>query len=217
MNQFFKCMNGNDNSKSHSISDGNHIFIRRNILEFLSPFVVEDDTINKKTKISIDHDGALDLERFEPPRNVSSGISKIINLEDIGITNPIDGQILTFNGNTNQWENKNLQLRIYSTTEHLIGYWTDNKPIYEKTINNLNISIQQSSGWKQIIDTSNINIDTLVNIQFKRDATLICNFYEIRINTSTNYLEVYPSINSTETSIIVIKEITMQYTKNTVS
>jgi hypothetical protein len=211
MSQFHKCLDSNDNTKSHAIRDEEHIFTRRNTLEFKAPFIVEDDAVNKKTEISIDSDGGLDLNKFEPPKRTAPGISKIINLEDIGIQNPVDGQMLVFNGTSRKWVNGT---RTYSAGEHIVGKWIDNQPIYEKTITNLNISIQQSSGWKQVLDLSNYNINTLIDIKFKCDATVICNFYKIRINTSTKYLEVYPAISSTESSIIVIKEITIQYTKN---
>ena len=88
---------------------------------------------------------------------------RLNDLEDIDIVNPTNGQILLYNANNQTWENssQNVDLAVtsvtatgsvtanaisantvngikvphqYSTTEHIVGYWIDGEPIYERTI-----------------------------------------------------------------------------------
>lgn len=49
---------------------------------------------------------------------------------------------------------------IYSTAEQTVGTWVDGKPIYRKTF----VVTSPSSGTSTEIDTSGLNIDTLVYI-----------------------------------------------------
>lgn len=49
---------------------------------------------------------------------------------------------------------------VYSTTEQTVGTWVDGKPIYRKTY----VVTSPSSGISTEVDTSGLNIDTLVYI-----------------------------------------------------
>lgn len=82
---------------------------------------------------------------------------KLNDLNDVDIVNPTNGQILIYNSNNQTWENsgQNTNFTVssvtanaisantvngikvphtYSETEHIVGYWIDGEPIYERTL-----------------------------------------------------------------------------------
>ena len=50
----------------------------------------------------------------------------------------------------------------YSTTEEVVGIWTDNRPVYKKTFN---VNSADGSGDIKILDLSNYNIDLVIDIE----------------------------------------------------
>lgn len=71
------------------------------------------------------------------------GSSTLAGLSDVNLSSPTDGQVLTYDNG--EWVNANggsggsggmcYLNTIYSTTEKKVGYWTDGKPLYQKTWN----------------------------------------------------------------------------------
>lgn len=55
------------------------------------------------------------------------------------------------------WTTQGALAHHYSTDEHIIGTWIDRKPIYEKTYDNLSISLSMSSWVVTSIDCSHIS------------------------------------------------------------
>ena len=63
----------------------------------------------------------------------SGGSSSLVGLTDVDITAPSDGQVLVYDSNSSKWKNGGV-LHKYSSVEHVVGVWTNNKPIYEVTV-----------------------------------------------------------------------------------
>lgn len=79
--------------------------------------------------------------------------NKLSDLSDIKFENLTNGQIIKYNASTEKFENANESggggsYHSYSTTEHQIGTWVDNSPIYEQSISISNLSMP--IGWKVI-------------------------------------------------------------------
>ena len=65
---------------------------------------------------------------------LSSSPSALSGLLDVSVSGATQGQVLTKGASS--WEASTL-MNIpdrYATTEHIVGYWIDDRPIYEKTI-----------------------------------------------------------------------------------
>lgn len=61
--------------------------------------------------------------------------SSIDGLSDVNISTPADGQVLTYdNGEWINSDNTVISTVDYSTSEHAIGTWINNKTLYEKTV-----------------------------------------------------------------------------------
>ena len=77
------------------------------------------------------------------------GASALTDLDDVSVSSPTDGQILTYDDATDKWVNRNPSSgHTYSTTEQVVGKWVDGKPIYEKTLDigdNIAIGYQAST------------------------------------------------------------------------
>lgn len=107
----------------------------------------------------------------------------------------------------------------YSTTEQIVGYWIDGKPIYEKTIELNDITLPQNSNYNY--DISSLDIDTPIKAEGAFINTDPTDKRALPVGLGTQY---YISINMTRTilgfgrgtgtitgcSIIA----TIQYTKN---
>ena len=61
------------------------------------------------------------------------GASSLVGLTDVDISSPSDGQVLVYDANSSKWKNGGV-LHKYSSVEHVVGIWTNNKPIYEVTV-----------------------------------------------------------------------------------
>lgn len=77
--------------------------------------------------------------------NLENGGSdtKIVDLTDVSITSPSNGQVLTYNSTSQKWENDDASgsdIHEYSTTEKKVGKWIDDSDVYEKVISSLDIS-----------------------------------------------------------------------------
>ena len=84
----------------------------------------------------------------------------------VEVTNPTDGQIVTFDATNQKWVNGGHK---YSTSEHVVGTWIDGKPVYEKTIipDLSNISVPSDLTIRQtinIVNISDLNIDEGISI-----------------------------------------------------
>lgn len=103
---------------------------------------------------------------------------------------------------------------IYSLEEREIGVWTDGKPLYEKTFNNI------TYGSRTTIDVSSLNIDTLVafggtNKEVLNDNQSTFGYY----NSSSDRTQYY--YNASNNTIIIAPttsghgSVTIRYTKTT--
>ncbi len=69
----------------------------------------EADLIFKQTRDFAQRDKAIRLRKIvENLKNIELGASELNELTDVTISTPTDGQILTYNTSTSQWENKTL-------------------------------------------------------------------------------------------------------------
>lgn len=114
---------------------------------------------------------------------------------------------------------------IYSTEEREIGVWTDNKPLYQKTI----ITNNPSVNTDEAISVTDLNIDTLVDIEgrYTRVATWASlefayefNCYEasqynsyLRYSITNDAIQYAIRLGENETT--TYQAFTLQYTKTT--
>ena len=70
-----------------------------------------------------------------PSGGGGGGSSTLAGLDDVALSNPSNGQVLKYNSTSAKWENDNESGgsgHTYSTTEQVVGKWTDNSDVYEK-------------------------------------------------------------------------------------
>ena len=79
-----------------------------------------------------------------------SGSSSLDSLTDVDISTPSNGQVLTYNSTSEKWENAAAPSggsHSYSTSEQVVGKWTDNSNVYEKTYTGLTVAVTANQ-WK---------------------------------------------------------------------
>ena len=94
------------------------------------------------------------------------GSSTFADLEDVDLSNLQDGQVPKYNATTGKWENANESGDTghnYSTTEQVIGTWTDGKPLYEKVIDEV---IPDGNSVSNVASFSDITVRFIVNPMF---------------------------------------------------
>ena len=128
----------------------------------------------------------------------------------IDITQPQDGQLLMYDATAGRWVNGGHK---YSTDEHIVGTWIDGKPIYEKTITGLSVSL--STGWHTVVAVN--NIDILIDFQLYRDSSvklisLSGAGYEVGL-TANSEIQIMPIASGQATRTLSV--MTIQYTKTT--
>ena len=108
--------------------------------------------------------GKIILNGIEYVGGGGGGASALSGLTDVDISSPSDGQVLIYDGNSSKWKNGGV-LHKYSSVEHVVGVWTNNKPIYEITFH-IN-ALPDSSQIGQYVDyPHNIaNIDTICGFE----------------------------------------------------
>lgn len=116
------------------------------------------------------------------------------------------------------------EVHNYSTEEHVVGTWTDGKPLYQKTIKMENITLTPTSEYN--IDISNLNIDVIASspsgyIKYSNSMPLksmrsiplgLLGNYSISIDADRSNLMLKRKGGDINISVI---EITIQYTKTT--
>lgn len=135
----------------------------------------------------------------------------------IDITQPQDGQLLMYDATAGRWVNGGHK---YSTDEHIVGTWINNKPIYEKTID-----IAQLPNNNIVSYPTNIsNIDIVVEIKgitkgssnsflpipLANPNSVNDNIY-INYQKDTNSIRIYTKVNYSNEGAYI----TMCYTKTT--
>lgn len=119
--------NGSGDS-GHTVTDGTTIYTQRPVLQFDSPLTVQDDSENEATKVGVETGAVVDFSEFELPS--SSG---------------------------NQSGQNNNPLRNYSTTEQIVGTWTDGKPLYERLFLDVIHIVNTTTHLEQSLGLSNID------------------------------------------------------------
>ena len=104
----------------------------------------------------------------------------------------------------------------YSQNEQVVGTWIDGKPVYEKTWNNLSISMVISGDdWQELSDIDLTGVDKIISIEVSRQGggglVLNRNIAEAGVSVNSKLQLSYLSSNYGGT----IKYITLQYTKIT--
>lgn len=110
---------------------------------------------------------------------------------------------------------------IYSTEEKKVGYWTDKKPLYQKTW--LVPKSSLNSGETTYTHGDDLNIDTLVSVEgtvgntrplveYHSSSTWACSIYNIGNNAFWIYLgsNVYSNMSASSYA-----KVTLRYTKTT--
>ena len=105
---------------------------------------------------------------------------------------------------------------VYSENEQMVGYWTDGRPLYQKTIKNTTLSVIAKSAWTTYANVSDLNIHSLIGASFGRlssgglkedDMSDVC-FWTDGTNLQANSRG--ESTNTPTGSLVTIK-----YTKTT--
>lgn len=113
---------GGGGSKHTIIDENGQTLPNRTFLEFTGGVQVTDDAQNNKTVVDITGGGG--------------GSSTLAGLTDVNLTSPTNGQVLAYDNTSHKWINANSSggSCSYSTTEQVIGTWTDGKPLYQISI-----------------------------------------------------------------------------------
>ena len=108
-----------------------------------------------------------------------SGASNLSELEDVDINSPADGDVVTWDNETNKWINKapeehKTPIHIYSTDPQEIGKWVNGETIYEKVFYFPNlVRIPSTFDVVGNIDCTNINKIIFVSA-INVDGTCYC-------------------------------------------
>ena len=123
------------------------------------------------------------------------GASALTDLDDVSVSSPTDGQILTYDDATDKWVNSNPSSgHTYSTTEQVIGTWIDGKPLYEKSYIYENSSGSAGGSSGAVFDVWNLGNDKVII-----SDGLQCTF----VNLATNKMYPLPYADSAFTNIYV--------------
>ena len=108
------------------------------------------------------------------------------------------------------WTTQGTPTVHYSTTEHIIGTWINNKPIYEITYEfTSDLSVIQDDWTDTPIQKG--NIDKIISSEALHSSSTQWGCISARVTSSSNYVQLF---NSRATSISV-RYVTLQYTKTT--
>lgn len=111
-------------------------------------------------------------------------IHNVSDQRDVSLTNLQNGQILKWNSTTEKWENGDesggSSSTEYSTSEQLIGKWTDGSDLFRRTFT---INNWASNDWNPINDPS-INVLGFVNEVSYFDGTSSAGYHRFSLNSS---------------------------------
>ena len=118
--------------------------------------------------------------KYKTSSGGGGGASALADLDDVNITSATDGQVLKYDAQNSKWINGNgggSSGHTYSTTEQVVGTWTNGKPLYEKTYEITDSFIPYR------LDLSNIDElfvkDGYYNATYSSETYLLpLNFYE---------------------------------------
>ena len=154
--------------------------------------------------------------------------STLAGLDDVNLSSPTDGQVLKYDATNNEWVNgeggsggNDLYLNtIYSETEEKVGYWTDGKPIYQKTIHVSNIAVvanQEADVPSSIAaEIDSLSVDTLItaNMVLKIENSAVTDAQPVDVYWSSGYSKWrYRAFTDWGASSDRIWYWTIQYTK----
>ena len=153
--------------------------------------------------------------RTQKWENKSNSVSR---LSDVSLNSPSDGDILRYNAQSGEWENAVMPdtYHVYSTTEHIVGEWTDGKPIYEitksvDTGSSTSASIQLDTHIDDIISIIGRNLQSngnIVAVNYYGDSSDKANCY-FRKSDYTLQIRAGASYGKG------VYTVTIQYTKTT--
>ena len=133
-------------------------------------------------KTQAQYDALSESEKLDPKKvyyitdgGGGGGASALSELTDVELTDLADGEILKYDATEEKWVNAEdggsgggsvvALPTLYSTKEKMVGLWTDNKPLYQKTFKLQNITVQ-ANGFRLFHISDYIsNIDQYVCIQ----------------------------------------------------
>jgi hypothetical protein len=142
------------------------------------------------------------------------GSSTFAGLEDVSFNNIQNGQVAKYNSTTQKWENANESGgggHTYSTTEQVIGTWTDGRPIYEIT-KEFNTNQSFTGGAWNTLPITIPNIDFVVHgVMRQGDGQNYINYPDSfgTVDSVNGTIRAYCGIG------FGYKSITIQYTKTT--
>lgn len=126
-----------------------------------------------------------------------SGEISISDLEGVNISTPTDGQVLTYDETNSEWINADASggssSTEYSTSEQLIGKWTDGKDLFRRTFT---INNWGSNDWNPINDPT-LNVLGFVNEVSYFDGTSSAGYHRFSLNSSYGGTTVSFIVNDT--------------------
>lgn len=160
---------------------------------------------------------------FENGGGGGGGSSTLAGLDDVNLSSPTDGQVLKYDATNEEWINGaggsgggELYLNtIYSETEEKVGYWTDGKPLYQKTLVYNQSYIYATSNWGEI-PFSNVpaNIERVRIFDVEQLDPSGDVYFDNRVRYFYSNSKVY-GISTQSQHTVAGLIITIQYTKTT--
>lgn len=85
------------------------------------------------------------------------------SLTDVDVTEPTDGQVLVYNEETKQFENKDVEtdVLVLSSTPEIVGKYLDGSNLYRISLSGTAINIAQNDRHS-ILDVSSLNVKRIV-------------------------------------------------------
>lgn len=97
---------------------------------------------------------------------------------------------------------------MYDTNERVIGKWIDGKPLYQKTVTNLSITVTTS--WVSLLSIQDCEVILGVNIVGKYSNNIYTGFIDSRLSGTQVQVKSTDALSS-----VVVNTVTLQYTKTT--
>ena len=108
------------------------------------------------------------------------------------------------------WNTDGVPTHHYSTNEQVIGTWIDGKPLYQRTWDfGSNITINSNAWTNTTINVAGNSIKAIINSKATNDGGTNFNF--IACNVDQTYVQVLQTRNVA----IVVRYLTLEYTKTT--
>lgn len=132
-------------------------------------------------------------------------VKKIVDCEDVEITDLQAGDSLVWDVTTGKWKNQ-ANTHVYSTTEQIVGTWVDGSTIYEKTITGLSFTTVLD-GWADS-GASLSDVDKVIRCECGQNVSSMIEICFAKVDNGELYIWTTNRVTYEFNNIVI------QYTKN---